>query len=92
MTHSTNQSTKTNQNLKKQKNMKQFRIFEDGELIWEGCAHDPDHAIDKCFTDETPGAFCKYTIQGFQKIKISKTMKTIGWYTYMREERINLMN
>jgi hypothetical protein len=69
--------------------MKTYRILENGEQIWHGLAHNPDDAIERCFDDELPGAMCRYTLQEYRMIKLSKSNKGMGWHTHMRDARFD---
>lgn len=70
--------------------MKTYRILEDGEQLWKGLAHDPDHALEKCFNDEEPGSLCRYTLQEYRMIKLSKSNKGMGWHTHMENANLNI--
>jgi hypothetical protein len=39
-----------------------FRIWQDGNLFWEGRAYDVEHAEEKCFSDDSPGSLERFTM------------------------------
>jgi len=70
--------------------MKNFRIFEDKELYWEGKARDPEHAEERAFWDDQPGALCRYTLQEHRKIRLSKSNWGMGWFTHYKNAPLHV--
>lgn len=70
--------------------MKNFRIFENNELFWQGKARDPEHAEEKAFWDDQPGGLCRYTLQEYRKIQLSKSIRGMGWFTHYANAPIYL--
>ena len=80
---STNQSyiPYTMKTTEQRKRFRVTEIYESGEsgVIWTGKAWDCDGALERCFGDETPGGLCRYRVESWGMVKISRSMKSPGW-------------
>jgi hypothetical protein len=66
--------------------MNTYRILQNGECIWQGRAYDPEHAEEKCFDDETPGGFERFTLQVWGTVRLSKSMRGKDWKTVYTDQ------
>jgi len=59
-----------------------YRMLDNqGETVWNGKAYDEEQAEERCFFDESPGALERFTLQRWQDVKVTKSIKTKGWVT-----------
>ena len=63
--------------------MKTYRLLENGEVFWQGRAHDPEHAAEKAFWDEQPASLCRYTLQYWGKVNWVTVYKNQPIYLYV---------
>jgi hypothetical protein len=56
-------------NTTKLSNLKRYRMLENGEVFWTGRARNPEHAEERCFSDEEPGELVRYTLQVFEDVE-----------------------
>jgi hypothetical protein len=59
-----------------------------GEETWRGKAYDVSHAEEKCFFDESPGTFEKFTLQYWGNVKLTRQIKSKGWKTIYKNETL----
>jgi len=63
-----------------------YRMLCDGIEEWQGRAGDVEHAESRCFYDEPPSSYARYTLQKWGKVRISSSMKEDGWVTVYSNE------
>jgi hypothetical protein len=66
--------------------MKTYRMLCNGETEWTGKARDPEHAEWRCFYDESPGSLCRYTLQVWGRVKLSRSISSAGWVNVYKNE------
>lgn len=59
--------------------MKTFRILENSGVYWHGKAHNIDHALEKCYDDETPGSLTLLQVDEWATVHFTKQIKGKGW-------------